>query len=84
MLANELAFMIQSRPHAWRWIFKIDNEQSSRGLAYLEVNKIIPKHMLKFIRNLSPVNASNPYENIPSEIKSLSKEIFNLIYKSLT
>jgi hypothetical protein len=39
-LINTLALLIYKNQHTKRWFFKIDDEFSSRGLAYFNVNSI--------------------------------------------
>lgn len=41
---NELTNLVYRYPYVKRWVLKIDNESSSRGLAYIDVSKILGKH----------------------------------------
>ena len=40
-LLNELTNLVYCYPEVRRWVLKIDNECESRGVAYLEVSKVL-------------------------------------------
>ena len=47
-LLNELTNLVYRYPYVKKWVFKIDNEFRSRGLAYLDVSKILGRVLAKF------------------------------------
>jgi hypothetical protein len=51
-LISQMTVLVLAHPHVGRWVLKIDNEFDSRGLAFVEVNKLLPRKMLKHIRKV--------------------------------
>lgn len=47
---NELALLIVKYSEINRWVLKIDNEINSRGIAYLDISRIIPRKLLVRMR----------------------------------
>jgi hypothetical protein len=71
-LLNELTNLIYRYPYVKRWILKIDNEQESRGLAYIDVYKILGKKI-----NKSAEESSKHQE------KLLREEIYSILENTL-
>lgn len=48
-LMNELTNLIYRYPLVRRWILKIDNENNSRGLAFIDVYKLLGKKVRRAV-----------------------------------
>lgn len=46
-MLNELTNLIYRYPFVKRWVLKIDNEAASRGVAYIDISKIVGKQLLQ-------------------------------------
>ena len=53
-LLNELTNLIYRYPFVKRWVLKIDNETNSRGIAYIDVSRILGKFLLKLQEERGP------------------------------
>lgn len=73
-MLNELTNLIYRYPFVKRWVLKIDNEGASRGVAYIDISKIIGKHLLQRVSEESAK---------ASQQKQYREEIYTVLENAL-